>query len=435
MITGCAPLGGRGLAAIGLAMELQSTARHASRRRRKTVSTLLAVLAICCVCPVRTEAFLTWLPVMELRVFAGDDIANNGPEATADTLTLREAFERYWLPVNQYLVEDSTAQKYRTALGHWEAFIAERDSSTRTVAPFDPAKPVADVPVSQIGVGLLNAFGVWLMSDGSPQRRPMKQSTVTETAKKIQTILRSIGPRDAKHPHSPALLETVPTMAPARRLAGGKKQETKSGRNLTDEQLGAIYDACSVATWPEAWPVLQWRTFIVATSLIAARAGDSSTLQPSAITLEPEVPIDGHTATHEFGWVRFEADKTEKQHVIPLPPSLSSHVRELLRRRGGQLYQWRNYRQRPFDRQWKAIVAQAGLPDVTRKDLRSTANNRWNAVQDGLGDWLLGHSAKGVNDRHYRDRIPDAIRASIQVAVPAQFNTDQRDGATQTFLF
>lgn len=399
------------------------------------LSILLGVSSICDACPDRTEAPLTWQPVMELRVFAGDDFANNGPEVTADTLTLREAFDRYWFPVNQYLVAESTAQKYRTAIGHFEAFLAERDSSTRTVAPFDPSKPAATFPISRIDVGILNAFGVWLMSDDSPKRSAMKQSTVTETAKKIQTILRSVGPRDAKHPHSPALLEIVPTMAPARRLAGGKKQATKSGRNLTDDELGAIYDACSVATWPADWPVLQWRTFVVFTSLIAARAGDGSTLSPEAITLDPKIPVDGSPLEHEFGWVTFEADKTEKQHVVPLPPSLSSHVRELMRRRGGQLYQWASYRQRPFVRQWKAIVAQAGQPDVTPKDLRSTANNRWNATQDGLGDWLLGHSAKGVNDRHYRDRIPDAIRASLHVAVPASFNTDQRDVATQTFLF
>tara|TARA_A100001391_G_C4995426_1_gene259298 strand:- start:36 stop:890 length:855 start_codon:yes stop_codon:yes gene_type:complete len=284
---------------------------------------------------------------------------------------------------------------------------------------------------------MLNEFGVWLMADDSPSPG-LKQSTVTETAKKIHAILRAVGPRDAKHPHSPAVLETVPVMAPARRLAGGKKEATKSGRNLSDDELGAIYEACDVAAWPPEVPALQWRTFVVFTSLIAARAGDGSRLSAGAITLDPEIPISGSTLSHEFGWVDFEADKTEKQHLVPLPPCVSSHVAELLRRRGSgrdRLYGWESYRQRPFVRQWKAIVAQAGLPDVVIKDLRMTANNRWNSVRDGLGDWLLGHSASGVNDRHYRDRLPDAIAASLVVAVPPQFNLPVRGGVSQTFLF
>ncbi|MEM9827491.1 MAG: hypothetical protein AAF958_12940 [Planctomycetota bacterium] len=373
---------------------------------------------------------------MELRVIHADQTATDRPE----DISIRECWERHWLPYRRYEVSAGRLRDYRTAIAHWERFVAERASTTRTRAPNPPGGGVVLDQISAIDVATLNDFGVWLLAGGgavgqSGEPEKMSQANVDKIAKSMHAILRAVGPRGKRNAFAPVLLDTVPLMTSARRLDGGRKQSTASGKNLSDRDLDRLYEACAVATWPVDHAVLQWRTFLVVGALLAPRPGDATAITAEAFSLRPEAPVDGSAYRSQCGWVRWESAKTGKVQVVPLPPVVSGHVAALLRKRGGELYSWHSYRQRPFERAWRAIVDQAGLPSVKRKDLRTTANNRWNAVKDGLGDWLLGHSARGVNDKHYRDRIPDAIDAAVKVAVPKSFTADQSDGQVQPFLF
>lgn len=376
----------------------------------------------------------------ELRIYQGD------PEPAPDELTLRQAWQLHWLPTNQYLVAESTTQRYRTVIGHWEAFVAERAVPTRNGAQDSLAQiPIVDA-VSRISGPVLNEFGRWLMEENPSQRRRLSTGTVGQYANKLHAILRSVGPKSGSYPQSPELIAFVPKMAPPKRLNGGKSDPSRKGIDLTNDQVGALYDACAIARWPADQPVLQWRTYVVLGTLIGPRAEDGATMRPASISLDPQIPLEGSRLTSQHGWIDFHADKTDKRHLIPMPPALAAHIGELMRRRGGRLFAWRSRRQHRFCDQWNAIVAQAGLTDVSsiapkhliRKDLRSTAKNRWDRASGAvtLGEFVLGHAAKGVSDKHYTNRLPDLIEAAPRVEVPEQFTSSlSSGGTTQQFLF
>ena len=369
-----------------------------------------------------------WRCNMELRIHSGD----SEPDRT--DLTLRQVFENYWLPERQNLVADSTAQDYRNVIGKWEAFIAERASCTTTGAPESSQTGYPVDSICQIQRPQLDEFGRWLMEENATKK--LSQSTTDKYADKISSILHSVGPRSHKWPQSPQLIEFVPVMSPAHRIAK-TREKTRKGVPLANDQLGSVYKACAVADWPTSFAVLQWRTYLVLMTLLGPRAEDGATVTPDCFHFDPEIPIAGRRLSHPYGWIDFTAEKTQKDHLVPLPLVVNQHVRKLLERRDGLLFSWKSRRQRPFIRNWKKITSQAGLPDVQRKDLRATCKNIWDRAGDGveLGKWVLGHAAKGVSDQHYTDRIPDLIAAAARLDVPTKFQKTLRSGASERFLF
>ena len=373
----------------------------------------------------------------ELRIHHGDCAAGPTAQSPAD-ITLREAFERHWLPTRIYTVGKSKPTEYRRTITLWEAFVDERASSTTTGAQ-DSLCLVQPIDlVSQISAAMLNEFGLWLMVENSAIEKPaMKQSTVTQHANRVHAILRSVGPPSDKYPEAADLIKRIPKMHSPAKLSGKKEKPTK-GRNLTTDELGAIYEACEIATWPSDQAVLQWKTAFVLYTCIGTRANDGAGITHDQVWLDITAPMPEVRLTNRYGWIHFDASKTRKEQLVPMPPCLYLHASELLKRRGGRMFQWRSAKNHSFVAQWNAIVDQAGLSGVVRKDFRTTCNNLWNDASPGstgLGPIVLGHAARNVNEKHYVDNLPALIQATEELAVPSQYNADLREGPTQQFLF
>ena len=376
---------------------------------------------------------------MELRVHTGDPDAPLNPAA----VTLRECYEAFLLPSLDGRRAKKTTQAYRTAIGHWESFVrqslaplAERGSTTSTPAPRSvPLVRPIDV-VCQISDEMLNAWGEWLMADNGPK-------LTLDTAKKqwrcVRAILRRVGPREAGNPRALGFLERVPAMDPLDELAVGIDRD--GPQDVTDEQLGRIYQACEIADWPGDGSVLQWRTYLVILSVMGPRVNDAATLTAENFSFETKSPVSRSVRTYEHGWLIYRPTKTTRKKpaklIVPLPPAVSVHVRALASRRKSRLFGWPDARGHKFAETWQRIAGHAGLSHIERRHMRATANLRWDRAGGDrqLGRWVLGHAARDVNDQHYMRAEPDLIDAAPRVEVPDQFSASPGEAPTQLFLF
>ncbi len=360
-----------------------------------------------------------------------------GDESDPMDITLRDCFLEHLHPLIFRARARSTTTQYFTALDHWERFLEQRASTRSTRAQTLPQQTAATLPVSQISDSILNEFGVWLMADNGAQ---LSIDSAGKQWKKIRAILRKVGPRESGNPSALCLLPRVPAMSPLSDLVEQLGDEDAGGpADVTDEQIGRIYDACEVAAWPSEVPQLQWRTFLVIGSVLGPRVNDCATLSADNFRLQPESPVARSVRSSDHGWLIYQPTKTKRKKrsrlIVPLPPCVRIHVDELLRRRGGNLFQWTDSKGHRFRDEWSKIVSQAGLEHVRRQHLRSTANIRWTRAGMGedLGRWVLGHAARDVNDAHYMRAEPSLIEAAPLVQVPAQFQTAP-SGQTQTFF-
>ena len=367
-----------------------------------------------------------------LRVFYGE------PERDPAAITLREAFLRHLFPSLDGRRAKSTPRQYRTALSHWETFCDQRASTNSTRAP-DLRYQVQPVDlVSQITDAMLNDFGAWLMGP-KPTSPELSLASAKKQWKFIRAILRRIGPREAGNPRAVGLIDRVPVMDPLDHL--DQCDDAEGPVDLSNEQLGKIYEACDIATWPHDQPVLQWQTYLVIASVMGPRVDDTARLTADDFRFDPASPVQHSVRTYDDGWLVYVPSKTKAKKrgrlIIPLPPCVNVHVRELIRRRSGRLFSWRNSTSHRFTDQWQLIVKQAGLDHVQRRNLRSPANIRWTRAGSGndLGRWVLGHAARDVNDAHYMRVEPELIEAAPIVEVPQQFSGPLRGSTTQHFLF
>ncbi|MDM4015993.1 hypothetical protein [Roseiconus lacunae] len=385
---------------------------------------------------------------MALRIYGTPADGADDPKRQ----TLRAAYARHLAPSQVDRRANKTTQGYRTALGHWEAFVASqsgestgqtdaRGSITNTPAP--ESVPFCR-PVDQIGAitdDMLNAWGVWLMASDGAQ---LSLGTAAKQWRHIRAILRRVGPRESGNPRGAGILDAVPAMDPLAELAVIDELGvlTDGAEDITDDQIDAIYDACDVATWPAGSPALQWKTYLVILSVMGPRVNDAATLTAANFSFDPTSPIRRSVRTYPHGWLIYLPTKTKSKKparlIVPLPPCVAAHVSALESRRRGELFGWNDARGHAFARQWQRIVATAGLPHVERRHFRSTANIRWDRAGGDrqLGRWVLGHASRDVNDQHYMRAEPDLIEAAPLVEVPSRFNGgNPGDAPSQLFLF
>lgn len=384
---------------------------------------------------------------MGLRVFMDDDHHGQDGQSNPADITVREAFTRYLLPsIGDGRRAKSTTSDYFNAIRHWEDFVRERASTSSTRAPDSHYQLTVADSVYRISDNDLNMWGLWLVAEiptcgGEGSRPRMSVSTAGKQWKKLRAILRRCGPRGTGNPKGEGLIEFVPSMDPLSELIGGDQdEESTTPVDLTDAELGRLYLACDVATWPELEPQLQWRTYIVICSCLGPRVNDASILTAENFSFEAESPMPRSFRECESGWLVFQPNKTKRHKgklILPMPPCVRTHVQELLKLRGGRLFGWPGSTNHTFRDQWTRIVEQAGLPHVKRKHMRSTCTNRWNRAIKGLdlGDWVLGHAKSGVNAKNYQQREGDLIAASSLVSVPDEFKATLSGVATQPFLF
>jgi|GEM_PF-2245099 len=361
---------------------------------------------------------------------------HQAPEPTEEFqpcgFSMREAYGRFLQPS---LIKRSpkTIGQYETAIGHWERFCELRRITICNPAPETVALDCPVDQVYQITDVMLNEFGRWLMAD-IPAGAGVAVSSTETYAKKIRAVLRKLGRRDVGNPRGANVLESVPAMAPVTDLATGERT-TSEAVDLSDEEIGRIYQACEVATWPSGDAVLQWRTYVVILSMLGPRVNDGAKLTADNFQLEPKSPIRHSLRVHGPGWFDYVQQKTGKRVVIPMPVIVRVHVDALLR--SGRLFAWTDCEQRPFRKQWQRIVDQAGLSHVHRKHFRPTANFRWTiaAGDREVGAMVLGHAAADVNSKHYTRNEAILLQHVGDVQHPEAFLSDPSQAATQLFLF
>ncbi len=361
-----------------------------------------------------------------LRVVAADD-------ADLKPLTMRAAYGEYLRPTLGAR-SASTLGQYETAIGHWEAFCAERAITTSNGAPETLPSIVPVDAVSQITDAMLSEFGRWLMAD-IPAGAGCALSSTETYAKKIRAILKKLGPRETGNPRGANVLAHVPAMDPVRDLAGDDLGE--SSIDLSDDEIGRIYAACEIATWPDQCPVLQWQTYIVILAMLGPRVNDAARFQLGQFPIGERSPVRQSPRTHPQGWLDYRQAKTKKRVIVPLPAIVAIHVTALRRANADRLFGWKHSRQRPFTHEWERITAQAGLSHVQRKHFRPTCNLRWTiaAGDREVGAMVLGHAAADVNSKHYMRNEAVLLTHVNSVQHPASFQTDPSRGPRQLFLF
>ncbi len=375
-------------------------------------------------------------------------------------ISLRVAFETFLLPSLDRSRASKTTSSYFTSLGHWEAFHRLRGSTNSTPALEVGENGYLDPPIYQISDEMLNEFGEWLMVETCPSPpAPLPEAGRGETVsdgggaglsvatadkvwKNLRAILRRVGPRESRNPKAVGILDRVPTMDPVSDLADPDRLTIGEGAvDVTDDELGAIYEACEIATWPGECSVMQWRTYLVILAVMGPRVNDAATLTVEHFRMEAKSPVRRSTREHEQGWLVYLPTKTKGKKrtrlIVPLPPCVRDHVESLLRQRGGRLFSWVDSGGHRFAEQWQRIVDQAGLPHVQRRHMRAMANLRWSrtGVRDDLGKWVLGHAARDVNESNYTRIEPDLIAAVPRLEIPVAFASRLSEGPVQTFLF
>lgn len=371
------------------------------------------------------------------------------PQTDAADITLRAAFETYLLPSIDGVRAKSTTRAYRTTLDHWEAFCSYSATTSSSRAPMWFLPSCQDPPVSQISDEMLDAFGAYLVAETptlpagvEAARWPeMKLSTAELYAKKIAAILRRVGPRETANKRGVGILDRVPAMRPMSELVDIIDHEEEGPVDITDDELGRIYDACDLATWPTDHAAMQWKTYLVVLSVMGPRVNDGATLSEEHFRMDAESPVRRSSRRHEDGWMVYVPTKTSHvkstRLILPMPSCVRWHVETLLSLRRSGLFGWRDSTVPQFREQWTRIVEQAGLSHVQRRHMRSLANIRWSrtGIRDDLGKWVLGHAARDVNESHYLRVEPDLIAAAPRVEVPEAFNRRTTSGLIQPFLF
>lgn len=368
-----------------------------------------------------------------LRLYGGD-------ESARDPLTLRGAFASYKLPEIDGRRAPATIRKYRRAITLWEGFCDERASTTSSRALKHPADGGPGDDVHAIRDHDLDAFARWCRVH-RPGGAGLSVVSVETTWSLIRSVLRRIGPRETGNPRGEGLLERLPVMDTVADLDGyGDASIFEGAADITAEQLGRLYDACSIAQWPSSSipAPTQWRGYLVLGALLGMRVENLVAAEAAWFHLHAKSPAKGSSRRHAAGWLRFVPEKTKRSKAawltVPLPPSVRSHVEPLIRPGRPRLFNFGAKGNHSARRQWQAIAAEAGCPGLKRCDLRDATNQIWGAVDRDLGRWVCGHAARDVNERHYTRIEPDLIAAIPRLEIPEPFNR-RPDGQHQQTLF
>lgn len=204
-------------------------------------------------------------------------------------------------------------------------------------------------------------------------QKGLSPSTANSVCRVVMTILRHLGP-PSQCGHGIGYLKSVPY--PGRRL----KERPAPKWTPTLDQLSRVVDASRYATWPRLGmpPSRFWRVVFCAFYNTGLRRSDVLfRLSWECIDLED-------------GTITLTAEKTGKQHRIPVNETLRKHL-ELLPNRVGVLFPVPRSAKR-FNIELGRLARFAAVPKITPQCLRRMAGTAAETISPGAGALLLGHS-------------------------------------------
>lgn len=242
--------------------------------------------------------------------------------------------------------------------------------------------------------------------------------TVNKHMGYVQSILDQCGPRRSGNTglgRRLGLVDSVP------RFVRADEQPARRGRVATLAQVEAMLAHCPAATLPRHQPALKWSAAIRLLFWAGLRRCDLfEHLRLSHWIRTPRCPVDEVSIDWPWGWLAFTPAKTARKKPAPLviPLSRALHFDLLaIRHPAGEV-------DPPLlgfascSRDWRAsyesIQRAAGIETpFTFQDGRKSANVHWQQlVSPGTGSLFLGHSARGVNARHYSEDVVLMVKAA-----------------------
>lgn len=285
----------------------------------------------------------------------------------------------------------------------------------------------------------------WLVSS---QGLSASNRTANKHLGSLQAILAIAAEREA-HP-APPKIKPLETKKAARKAY------------LTYDQVGAIYEACDVATWPTAdadgYPLpysssTYWRAFVVMqfnygqrTQELASYERAYDTLRWKQVWWDAETPAPEGSAENPHGWFFYVPQKQKRVKedalVLPLNETAARHLRSIMPPGGGdpeaRIFPF-PYSNESFYETWEAIVKASGVrlkvdlktgerPPIHIKLFRKTCET-WHDYHSkgdgraGMGEIITGHAERSVSGKHYANRERRLVEAVNALPQPPAFNT------------
>lgn len=308
---------------------------------------------------------------VRLRLFSADD--------STSPITLREIYDSHLLPSLRQR-KAATRQGYLDALSHWERI-------------------THNPPVQQIDADLMLRFQQALIPGRSAQ-------TVNKIMRTLHPLIVRTWPREMRNLSGLGLCELFawPTALPV--------EETEP-RVYSAAEVDALYAAAEVATWPHVPGIPAprvWQTMMVCHYTAGPRTYDLGGWEWEKIRWDE----------FEFGSVSFVAKKRTKLHRLPLHEVAAAHLRSIEGDWTQVFPGFRRSNKSNIAKHWKRICAAAGVVGVM-EDFRKTCDTAYEDHSEGVGQWILGHSRRGVNARNYYNPTSRIVKAVATLPVPESF--------------
>lgn len=291
-------------------------------------------------------------------------------------ISLRTYYEQVLLDEIRDLQSPNSLKEDRTALNHWERLTGDpdiRDATRDHLVALRDGLQCADATKDKI----------W---------RELK--AIFEAAREDN------------------LIQQVPRIARRMRCRLVYKARKQPQREIvTEDELTALWDACSAATYPQHAqfpPPLLWRVAIVLFWTYGAR------------TLDFLRHLRWSDVRFGDRMLQFTARKTSKLQGLPLTDTVIEHL-QTIRGLSDRVFPKFNSPgcflsatqtwKRGYYATWRGeINATAALEKpVQIKHFRQRVVTRYNAIHPGLGSWIAGHYMAGVSAQSY-DLPTDQIR-------------------------
>lgn len=377
------------------------------------------------------------------------------PAAPAEPVwTIRDVYEAYLKPDDVVTKAASTISGHYTNIAHFERlcgllYVEQQRSQTPAVfsgpnvenprtmypgvqnggslSPLSAPNP----PLQEIDEDLLVQLRNKLLSEG------LSGDTCRKMFSTVKRVMRAARKRK--------LVGDVPDLPAIPKTSG------RAGVVECDE-VGALYEAAAVARWPRAmgipasawwrcWFVLFWYYGARTQDFVGYKTSTDTGLLWSSLTDDVRCPDrsikrDRQVIECPAGWLEYVPEKTKRSKgeslILPRCEIVNAHLATFQQLDPERVFP-NGRSKKKFSETWHAIRTEADVPaDVSIADtgvrngrkmrsIRKGCSNNWDDAREGLGEWVLGHAAKGTNHAHYKLMLPAMVDLIGELEIPQAF--------------